>query len=75
MSSAGIGHRQCIFVERRKIALTEQVRQLPLSKLVDAVCYLCEKLSVLIVGLGHQMDATCALLGDCHIEVAKVLNL
>ena len=75
MSSAGIGHRQGILIERRKIASTEQVRKLPLSKLVDAVCYLCEKLSVLIVGLGHQMDAACALLGDCQIEVAKFLNL
>ena len=75
MSSAGIGHRQGILIERRKVASTEQVRKLPLSKLVDAVCYLWEKLSMLIVGWGHQMDATCALLGDCHIEVAKVLNL
>ena len=75
MSSAGIGHCQCILVERRKIALTEQVRQLPLSKLVDAVCYFCEELSVLIAGLGHQMDAACAQLTDCHVEVLKVLDL
>ena len=58
MSPAWIGHRQCILVERRKIALTEQVGQLSLSELVDAVGCFCQKLSVFLVALRHQIDAT-----------------
>ena len=53
MSSAWIGHRQSVLIERGKISLAKQVGQLSLCELVDAVCNFCEELSTVIASLRH----------------------